>query len=78
MAPYAGVGDEPGAPLEERAAHQLAEHLTLFGSYKGVWDYKSKFEPEWEERFLIFQGGPLGLVKTAVALIQATDPRIRR
>jgi phosphatidylglycerol lysyltransferase len=78
MAPYAKVGDEPGAPLEERAAHQLVEHLTLFGSYKGVWDYKSKFEPEWEERFLIYQGGPLGLVKTAVALIQATDPLIRR
>jgi phosphatidylglycerol lysyltransferase len=73
MAPYAGVGDEPGASLEERAAHELAEHITRFGSYKGMRDYKAKFEPEWEDRFLIYQGGPLGLARTAVALVRTTD-----
>jgi phosphatidylglycerol lysyltransferase len=77
MAPYAGVGDEPGARLEERTAHQLAEHMTRFGSYKGIRDFKAKFEPEWENRFLIYQGGPFGLVKTAVALVQATDRSVR-
>ncbi len=77
MAPYAGVGDEPGAPLEEHAAHELAEHLTRFGSYKGIREYKAKFEPEWEDRFLIYQGGPLGLARTAVALVQATDRQVR-
>jgi phosphatidylglycerol lysyltransferase len=73
MAPYAGVGDEPGAPIEERAAHQLAEQMSRFVSYKGMRDYKAKFEPEWEDRYLAYQGGPLGLVRTAVALAQATD-----
>jgi phosphatidylglycerol lysyltransferase len=73
MAPYTGVGDEPGASLEERTVHQLAEHLTLFGSYKGIRDYKAKFEPEWEDRFLVYQGGPLGLIRAAVALVRATD-----
>jgi phosphatidylglycerol lysyltransferase len=77
MAPYAGVGDAPGTPLEERAAHELAEHMTRFGSYKGIRDYKAKFEPGWEDRFLIYQGGPLGLVRTAVALVQATDRSVR-
>ena len=77
MAPYAGVGDEPGARLEERTAHQLAEHMTRFGSYKGIRDYKAKFEPEWEDRFLIYQGGPVGLVKTAVALVRTTDQSVR-
>jgi phosphatidylglycerol lysyltransferase len=75
MAPYAGVGDEPGAPLEERAAHQLAEQMSRFVSYKGVREYKAKFEPKWEDRYLIYQGGPLGLVRTAVALAQAADRR---
>lgn len=73
MAPYAGVGDEPGASLEERAAHELAEHAARFFSYKGMRDYKGKFEPNWEDRFLIYQGGPLGLTRTAVALMRATD-----
>jgi phosphatidylglycerol lysyltransferase len=73
MAPYAGVGDEPSASLEERAAHELAEHATRFFSYKGMHDYKGKFEPEWEDRFLVYQGGPLGLARTAVALARATD-----
>jgi phosphatidylglycerol lysyltransferase len=73
MAPYAGVGDEPGASLEERVTHELAEHITRFGSYKGIRDYKGKFEPDWEDRFLIHQGGPLGLARTAVALVRATD-----
>jgi phosphatidylglycerol lysyltransferase len=73
MAPYAGVGDEPGASLEERVAHELAEHITRFGSYKGIRDYKGKFEPEWEDRFLIYQGGPLGLARTALDLVRTTD-----
>ncbi len=73
MAPYAGVGDESGAPLEERVVHELAEHATHFFSYKGMRDYKDKFEPEWEDRFLVYQGGPLGLTRTAVALVRATD-----
>jgi phosphatidylglycerol lysyltransferase len=73
MAPYAGVGDEPGASLEERVAHELAEHITRFGSYKGMRDYKAKFGPEWEDRFLIYQGGPLALARTALALVRTTD-----
>lgn len=77
MAPYAGVGDEPGASLEERAAHQLVERLTMFVDYKGMRNYKAKFEPTWEERFFAYQGGPMGLVRAAVALVQATD-RVRK
>jgi len=77
MAPYAGVGDEPGDPLEERIVHELMEHLTRVVSYKGMREYKGKFEPTWEDRFLIYQGGPVGLVKTAVSLVQATDRFVR-
>jgi phosphatidylglycerol lysyltransferase len=73
MAAYSGVGNEPGATLEERAAHELAEHATHFFSYKGMRDFKGKFEPVWEDRFLIYQGGPWGLARTAVALMRATD-----
>jgi phosphatidylglycerol lysyltransferase len=77
MAPYAGVGDNTSDPLEERIVHQLMQHLTRFISYKGIREYKGKFEPVWEDRFLIYQGGPVGLVKTAVSLVQATDRFVR-
>jgi phosphatidylglycerol lysyltransferase len=73
MAPMAGVGEAPDAPLEERAARELADHLGRFFSYKGLRSYKAKFEPLWEERFLIYQGGPMGLVKTILALTRAAE-----
>jgi len=77
LAAGAGVGDKPGASLEERAVHQLAELFTRFFSYKGLHEYKDKFEPEWQDRFLVYQGGPLGLVKTAVALERVLDRTAR-
>ena len=73
LATGAGVGDEPGASLEERVVHELAELLPRSFSYKGLHEYKDKFDPEWEDRFLVYQGGPLGLVKTAVALVRVLE-----
>jgi phosphatidylglycerol lysyltransferase len=73
MAPLAGVGEAPSASLEERAAHQLAEHATRLFSYKGMRDYKGKFEPEWEDRYMIYQGGPLGLARAVIALVRTTE-----
>ncbi len=73
LAPYAGVGNEANDPLEEKAIHQIVEHLTRFFSYKGMRDYKGKFDPDWEDRFMIYQGGVIGLVKTAIALVQLTE-----
>jgi phosphatidylglycerol lysyltransferase len=73
LAPLAGVGDRPGAMLEERALHQLFEHLNRFFSYRGLRQYKAKFAPSWEGRFLIYHGGPAGLVKTALAVAGATE-----
>lgn len=73
MAPFAGVGEEPGASREERAAHYLSEQLGRWVSYKGIRSYKDKFGPTWEARYLVYQGGPVGLVKTALALTKATE-----
>jgi phosphatidylglycerol lysyltransferase len=73
MAPLAGVGEGPDASLEERAAHELAEHATRIFAYKGMRDYKGKFDPQWEDRFLIYQGGPLGLARSVVALVRTTE-----
>jgi phosphatidylglycerol lysyltransferase len=73
LAALAGVGDEPNDPLEEKALHQVYEHLNRFFSYKGLRSYKEKFDPNWEERFLIYEGGPPGLIKAGLAIAKATE-----
>lgn len=73
LAALAGVGDDPKDPLEEKALHQVYEHLNRFFSYKGLRSYKEKFDPEWEARYLIYEGGPPGLVKAGLAIAKATE-----
>ena len=73
MAPFAGVGLEPDAPLQERAAHELSEQLERWVGYKGIRQYKAKFDPIWEDRFMIYEGGPVGLVRTGLALTRAVE-----
>ncbi len=73
LAPFTGVGDRPGASFEERTIHQLFEHLNRFFSYKGLRNYKDKFEPDWEDAFLAYQGGPPGLLRTALAITKVTE-----
>jgi phosphatidylglycerol lysyltransferase len=67
LAPLAGVAEKPGAGLAERAVRKVYEHSTRF-SFKGLRSYKAKFEPGWQERFLVYQHGWPGLLRTALAL----------
>jgi phosphatidylglycerol lysyltransferase len=73
LAPLAGVGDHPGATLEERAMHQIFERLNRFFSYKGLRSYKSKFDPIWEDRFFCYEGGPRALLRAVMALGRMTE-----
>jgi phosphatidylglycerol lysyltransferase len=68
LAPLAGVGEQPGSTTEERVVRQLFDLLGRFFPMAGLRAYKAKFDPEWEDRFLVYQGGPAGLVRTAIAL----------
>jgi phosphatidylglycerol lysyltransferase len=71
MAPFAGVAESPNPTILERAVHQLSEHLNRFVSAKGLRQYKSKFKPNWQPRYIAYQGGPVGLLRTGIALNQA-------
>lgn len=73
LAALSGVGTEPGASLQERAVHQIYEHMNRFFSYKGLRAYKEKFDPTWEDRYLISEGGPSGLIRTAIAIAKVTE-----
>jgi phosphatidylglycerol lysyltransferase len=72
LAPLAGVGDGRDN-LDAWALHEVYEHLTALFSFKGLRNYKAKFDPVWEERFLVYQNGHTGLLRTALALRRITS-----
>ena len=68
LAPLAGVGESPQATLLEKAIHQIYEHIGRVVSMKGLRQYKLKFEPAWEERFIAYQGGAVNLIRIGLAI----------
>jgi phosphatidylglycerol lysyltransferase len=73
LAALSGVGESPEATLAERAVRQIYEHMNRFFSYKGLRRYKDKFQPVWKESFLVYEGGPPGLIRTALAITRAGE-----
>lgn len=73
LAALSGVGESPESNLHEKAVHQIYEHMNRFFSYKGLRNYKNKFEPEWQSRYLIYEGATPGLLKTALAIFEAGE-----
>jgi phosphatidylglycerol lysyltransferase len=57
MAPLAGLESRQLAPLWARAGAWLFRHGEHFYNYQGVRQYKEKFDPVWEPRYLASPGG---------------------
>jgi phosphatidylglycerol lysyltransferase len=68
LAPFFGVGDNTGASLVERALHVLTPYVQRFVRSEGMTQYKKKFEPSWDDRYLVYDGGPLSLPRVALAV----------
>lgn len=73
LAALSGVGEAAEDNLYEKALHQVYEHLNRFFSYKGLRSYKAKFDPVWEERFLVYSGKTKELVKAGLAIAKVTE-----
>ncbi|MFZ0532390.1 MAG: phosphatidylglycerol lysyltransferase domain-containing protein, partial [Anaerolineales bacterium] len=50
----AGIGENPTDPVIERALHYVYEHVNQFYNFKGLHEFKAKFDPTWSPRYLIF------------------------
>jgi len=63
--------DEEAGPEEfARARAFLRRHLARFYDFEGLFRWKSKFDPRFEDRYLIYPG-PLALPRVALALVRA-------
>jgi phosphatidylglycerol lysyltransferase len=63
----------PASPNEARARRFLMEHLGRFYDFKGLLQWKRKFDPSFEDRYLVY-AGPLALPQVALALARAQSP----
>jgi phosphatidylglycerol lysyltransferase len=57
----ANIADKPGPTMIEKAIYQISTHINWLIHAKGVRQYKEKFEPNWEDRYLAYYRTPLAL-----------------
>jgi phosphatidylglycerol lysyltransferase len=75
LAPMTGVGTGPEVSTEERVVGYLSRLGLGQFSYEGLRRFKSKFEPRWEDRYLFYERGPVGLARAAVAIGEVMQRR---
>jgi phosphatidylglycerol lysyltransferase len=57
----------------ERAREFLMQHLAQFYDFKGLFRWKRRFDPAFEDRYLVYPAA-LALPRVALALIRAQSP----
>jgi phosphatidylglycerol lysyltransferase len=57
MAPFSGLERRTLAPLWSKVGAFMYQHGEHFYNFQGLREYKEKFEPVWEPRFLASPGG---------------------
>lgn len=67
-----GVGEKPDDPRVEQALHTIAEYVSRFYNFKGLHEFKEKFHPRWEPRYLVYPGpASLPLVLTTLLRVHS-------
>jgi phosphatidylglycerol lysyltransferase len=54
LSPLAGLGSDPSAGITERVLAFVYEHGNALYGFRGLHEYKNKFGPAWEPRYLIY------------------------
>ena len=70
LSALSGTGKTQDSPRLEKALNYLYEHLDRFYNFQGLHEYKDKFQPRWEPRYLIYPS-LAALPDVVVALIRA-------
>jgi phosphatidylglycerol lysyltransferase len=70
LSALSGIGKHVNDPTLERGLHFLFEHMNRFYNFKGLFEFKNKFHPDWSPRYLIY-AGPANLADIAATLVIA-------
>ncbi len=65
-----GIGENPTDPAIERALHYIYEHVDQFYNFKGLHEFKAKFDPAWSPRYLIYPSAA-SLPAVTIAMLRA-------
>ena len=71
LAPFAGVGESADSSLLERIMHGVGGRVGWFAGLGRLQHYKNKFEPAWEDRFLVYDGGLFALLRVSLAMTRS-------
>ncbi|HEY3699721.1 MAG TPA: bifunctional lysylphosphatidylglycerol flippase/synthetase MprF [Spongiibacteraceae bacterium] len=69
MAPLSGLEQHPLAPMWHKIGNTVFRFGQEFYNFKGLYQYKDKFDPEWRPRYL---AAPAGLSTASVLLAVTT------
>ncbi|HEY9024996.1 MAG TPA: bifunctional lysylphosphatidylglycerol flippase/synthetase MprF [Burkholderiaceae bacterium] len=71
MSPMAGMAERRKAPRWQRLGRLLFEYGDRFYNFRGLHNFKDKFEPVWEARYLAAPGGlgPVFVLADVAAMI---------
>lgn len=70
LTPLAGLDDEAGedATFVHNTLRFLYANGDRFYSFSGLRRFKEKYRPNWEDRFIVYRGGPASFTRTLAAL----------
>ena len=70
LCPLAGLDQEPST-LINRTLRFVYSNGDRFYSFKGLYKFKAKYEPEWSDRFIMYKGGAADFTRIMTALGRA-------
>jgi phosphatidylglycerol lysyltransferase len=75
LSPLSGIEDLPDASLVERFLRSVKTIGRTYYSFGGLEQFKNKFEPIWQPRYIYYQGLATNLLSIAQGLNRATAVR---
>ena len=70
LSALSGIGEHSDDPAVERLLHYVYEHVNQFYDFKGLYGFKSKFQPAWSPRYLAYPG-LANFTQVWLAIVQA-------